>query len=115
MADEPFDSWEEAAESQNFEKKLDQIERKQREKDTKTKTIPNVPSDTVIVEEDSRSTAFQPQIRILKRGAEQGGQRPIHSTVNPVQPQQKTLAEREAEYAAARARILGSDAETGPR
>lgn len=61
----------------------------------------------VVIQDDSPHAAPPPQIRILKRpssngslGSPQGQNRPV--------PQVKSLAQREAEYAEARKRILGS-------
>uniref|UniRef100_A0A673ZB49 SUZ RNA-binding domain-containing n=1 Tax=Salmo trutta TaxID=8032 RepID=A0A673ZB49_SALTR len=61
----------------------------------------------IVIQDDSPHAAPPPQIRILKRpssngslGSPQGQNRPV--------PQVKSLAQREAEYAEARKRILGS-------
>ncbi|CAB1336371.1 unnamed protein product [Coregonus sp. 'balchen'] len=61
----------------------------------------------IVIQDDSPHAALPPQIRILKRpssngslGSPQGQNRPA--------PQVKSLAQREAAYAEARKRILGS-------
>uniref|UniRef100_A0A3Q2DLJ2 SUZ RNA-binding domain-containing n=1 Tax=Cyprinodon variegatus TaxID=28743 RepID=A0A3Q2DLJ2_CYPVA len=62
---------------------------------------------TMVIQDNSLPTAPSPQIRILKRPASNGS---LASSMNPNRPtpQVKSLAQREAEYAEARKRILGS-------
>ncbi|KAG9332742.1 hypothetical protein JZ751_014841 [Albula glossodonta] len=61
----------------------------------------------IVIQDDSLPAAPPPQIRILKRPSSNGS---IGSPVAPARPlpQVKSLAQREAEYAEARRRILGS-------
>ncbi|XP_064384711.1 SUZ domain-containing protein 1-like [Halichondria panicea] len=63
--------------------------------------------------QDSDRTEYVAPIKILKRKSD--GSPPTHPTSAhaPSTKQYKTLAEREAEYASARARILGSDYRSG--
>uniref|UniRef100_A0A8C2XQ86 SUZ RNA-binding domain-containing n=1 Tax=Cyclopterus lumpus TaxID=8103 RepID=A0A8C2XQ86_CYCLU len=62
---------------------------------------------TMVIQDDSLPAAPPPQIRILKRPTSNGS---LGSPSNPNRPTQqvKSLAQREAEYAEARKRILGS-------
>uniref|UniRef100_A0A3B3ZI36 SUZ RNA-binding domain-containing n=1 Tax=Periophthalmus magnuspinnatus TaxID=409849 RepID=A0A3B3ZI36_9GOBI len=60
----------------------------------------------IVIQDDSLPAAPPPQIRILKRPTNNGT---ASSSASSSRPQQtKTLAQREAEYAEARRRILGS-------
>lgn len=62
---------------------------------------------TMVIQDSSIPAAPPPQIRILKRPASNGS---LASSMNQNRPapQVKSLAQREAEYAEARKRILGS-------
>lgn len=62
---------------------------------------------TMVIQDDSLPAPTPPQIRILKRPASNGS---LGSPLNQNRPtpQVKSLAQREAEYAEARKRILGS-------
>uniref|UniRef100_A0A3B3ZSL2 SUZ RNA-binding domain-containing n=1 Tax=Periophthalmus magnuspinnatus TaxID=409849 RepID=A0A3B3ZSL2_9GOBI len=61
----------------------------------------------MVIQDESQPSAPPPQIRILKRPTNNGT---IGSPLNQSRPtpQVKSLAQREAEYAEARKRILGS-------
>ncbi|CDQ59111.1 unnamed protein product [Oncorhynchus mykiss] len=79
----------------------------QKEKVSSNNTTQSPLKTGVVIQDDSPHAAPPPQIRILKRpssngslGSPQGQNRPV--------PQVKSLAQREAEYAEARKRILGS-------
>lgn len=61
----------------------------------------------IVIQDDSLPAAPPPQIRILKRPSNNGTAGKAASSSRPSQ-QMKTLAQREAEYAEARRRILGS-------
>uniref|UniRef100_A0AAX7UEH3 SUZ RNA-binding domain-containing n=1 Tax=Astatotilapia calliptera TaxID=8154 RepID=A0AAX7UEH3_ASTCA len=61
----------------------------------------------VVVQDDSLPAAPPPQIRILKRPTNNGNTGNPAASSRPAQ-QMKSLAQREAEYAEARRRILGS-------
>uniref|UniRef100_A0A3Q3QFE0 SUZ RNA-binding domain-containing n=1 Tax=Monopterus albus TaxID=43700 RepID=A0A3Q3QFE0_MONAL len=63
--------------------------------------------NTMMIQDDSLPAAPPPQIRILKRPTSNGS---LGSPLNQNRPtpQVKSLAQREAEYAEARKRILGS-------
>lgn len=61
----------------------------------------------MVIQDDSLPAAPPPQIRILKRPASNGSLGSPLSQSRPT-PQVKSLAQREAEYAEARKRILGS-------
>lgn len=62
---------------------------------------------TMVIQDSSIPSAPPPQIRILKRPASNGSLASSMNQNRPV-PQVKSLAQREAEYAEARKRILGS-------
>lgn len=66
---------------------------------------------TIMIQDDSLPAAPPPQIRILKRPTSNGS---LGSSVTQSRPspQVKSLAQREAEYAEARKRILGSADDT---
>ena len=61
----------------------------------------------IVIQDDSLPAAPPPQIRILKRPSANGSLGSPGSQNRPT-PQVKSLAQREAEYAEARKRILGS-------
>lgn len=61
----------------------------------------------IVIQDDSLPAAPPPQIRILKRPSNNGTAGKTASSSRPSQ-HTKTLAQREAEYAEARRRILGS-------
>lgn len=61
----------------------------------------------IVIQDDSLPAAPPPQIRILKRPTNNGTSGNPAASSRPAQ-QMKTLAQREAEYAEARRRILGS-------
>ncbi|XP_063965163.1 SUZ domain-containing protein 1-like [Lytechinus pictus] len=104
-SEEVWDSWEDMADSGVLDKKLQEAQ-KQRELATQEKK--DVEPSVVLLEEDSQRTSYQPQLRILKRPTEAGGDQNAteNKDVNKTKP--KTLAEREEEYKQARLRILGS-------
>lgn len=64
-----------------------------------------------MIQDDSLPAAPPPQIRILKRPTSNGSLGPSVTQSRP-SPQVKSLAQREAEYAEARKRILGSADDT---
>ncbi|XP_018597368.1 SUZ RNA-binding domain-containing isoform X3 [Scleropages formosus] len=61
----------------------------------------------VMIRDESVPAAAPPQIRILKRPSSNGSLGSPAGPMRPI-PQVKSLAQREAEYAEARRRILGS-------
>lgn len=83
-----------------LEKKLKITQKESR----KSKSPPKVP---IVIQDDSLPTGPPPQIRILKRPTSNGVVSSPNSTSRPALPV-KSLAQREAEYAEARRRILGS-------
>ncbi|XP_074074433.1 SUZ RNA-binding domain-containing isoform X7 [Macrotis lagotis] len=70
----------------------------------KSTSPPKVP---IVIQDDSLPSGPPPQIRILKRPTSNGVVSSPNSTSRPALPV-KSLAQREAEYAEARKRILGS-------
>lgn len=70
----------------------------------KSRSPPKVP---IVVQDDSLPSGPPPQIRILKRPTSNGVLSSPHLANRPAFPV-KSLAQREAEYAEARKRILGS-------
>ncbi|XP_073512243.1 SUZ RNA-binding domain-containing isoform X2 [Phyllobates terribilis] len=101
--DEVADSWEEAADSGEIDRRL---EKKLRitERERKSKSPQKAP---VVIQDDSLPAGPPPQIRILKRPTSNGLSGNPNASSRPAVPL-KTLAQREAEYAEARKRILGS-------
>ncbi|KAM8788264.1 SUZ RNA-binding domain-containing isoform 1-T1 [Rhynchonycteris naso] len=83
-----------------LEKKLKITQKESR----KSKSPPKVP---IVIQDDSLPAGPPPQIRILKRPTSNGVVNSPNSTSRPALPV-KSLAQREAEYAEARKRILGS-------
>ncbi|XP_062960446.1 SUZ domain-containing protein 1 isoform X2 [Cynocephalus volans] len=74
------------------------------QKERKSKSPPKVP---IVIQDNSLPSGPPPQIRILKRPTSNGVVSSPNSTSRPALPV-KSLAQREAEYAEARKRILGS-------
>uniref|UniRef100_A0AAF6ZDD7 SUZ RNA-binding domain-containing n=1 Tax=Bos taurus TaxID=9913 RepID=A0AAF6ZDD7_BOVIN len=83
-----------------LEKKLKITQKESR----KSKSPPKVP---IVIQDDSLPAGPPPQIRILKRPTSNGVVSGPNSASRPALPV-KSLAQREAEYAEARKRILGS-------
>ncbi|XP_078095137.1 SUZ RNA-binding domain-containing [Mustelus asterias] len=104
MEDEEIaDNWEEAADSGEIDRRLE-AKLKIQQKEKKSKLAPKVP---IVIQDDLHPTPCTPQIRILKRPTSNGVVSTPNSATRPP-PQVKSLAQREAEYAEARKRILGS-------
>ncbi|XP_044138427.1 SUZ domain-containing protein 1 [Bufo gargarizans] len=101
--DEVAESWEDAADSGEIDRRL---EKKLRitQRESKSKSPPKAP---VVIQDDSLPAGPPPQIRILKRPTSNGLSSNPHASSRPTVPV-KSLAQREAEYAEARKRILGS-------
>ncbi|XP_075696684.1 SUZ RNA-binding domain-containing isoform X2 [Rhinoderma darwinii] len=101
--DEVAESWEEAADSGEIDRRLEKkLQITQRE--SKSKSPLKTP---VVIQDDSLPAGPPPQIRILKRPTSNGLSSNPHASSRPTVPV-KSLAQREAEYAEARKRILGS-------
>ncbi|XP_022070980.1 SUZ domain-containing protein 1 [Acanthochromis polyacanthus] len=107
MDEEVAESWEDAADSGEMEKRLEEklrISQKEKESSNSPRSLLKT---TMVIQDDSLPAAPPPQIRILKRPASNGSLgTPLNQ--NRPTPQVKSLAQREAEYAEARKRILGS-------
>ncbi|KAM6045843.1 SUZ RNA-binding domain-containing isoform 2-T2 [Theristicus caerulescens] len=127
--EEVAESWEEAADSGEIDRRLEKklkITQKERAgssrldvatamgkpfkkktlkgRNGKSKSPPKVP---IVIQDDSLPAGPPPQIRILKRPTTNGVLSNPNSASRPAFPV-KSLAQREAEYAEARKRILGS-------
>ncbi|KAM6925293.1 SUZ RNA-binding domain-containing [Xenentodon cancila] len=107
MDEEVAESWEEAADSGEMEKRLEEklrISQKEKESSNSSRSLLKT---AMVIQDNSLPVAPPPQIRILKRPASNGS---LGSPMNQNRPtpQVKSLAQREAEYAEARKRILGS-------
>ncbi|XP_003963011.1 SUZ RNA-binding domain-containing [Takifugu rubripes] len=108
MDEELAESWEEAADSGEMEKRLEEKLRiSQKEKDSLHNSSASPLKTAMVIQDDSLPAAPPPKIRILKRPASNGSLGSPLSQNRPT-PQVKSLAQREAEYAEARKRILGS-------
>ncbi|KAM9855578.1 SUZ RNA-binding domain-containing [Aulostomus maculatus] len=108
MDEEVAESWEEAADSGEMEKRLEEkLKISQKEKESSNHSSRSPLKTTMVIQDDSLPAAPPPQIRILKRPVNNGS---LGSPLNQNRPapQVKSLAQREAEYAEARKRILGS-------
>uniref|UniRef100_A0A8D1EVM7 SUZ RNA binding domain containing 1 n=2 Tax=Laurasiatheria TaxID=314145 RepID=A0A8D1EVM7_PIG len=102
--EEVAESWEEAADSGEIDRRLEKKLKITQKESRKSKSPPKVP---IVIQDDSLPTGPPPQIRILKRPTSNGVVSSPNSTSRPALPV-KSLAQREAEYAEARKRILGS-------
>ncbi|XP_008316834.1 SUZ RNA-binding domain-containing [Cynoglossus semilaevis] len=108
MDEELAESWEEAADSGDMEKRLEEkLKLCHREKESSNNSSHSPLRTAMVIQDDSLPAAPPPQIRILKRPTSNGS---LGSPMNQTRPtpQVKSLAQREAEYAEARKRILGS-------
>ncbi|GFO10035.1 suz domain-containing protein 1-like [Plakobranchus ocellatus] len=109
-----LDNWEEQADSGMLDKRLDQMEIDVSNKRERKKQVVSV-AGKMMMSEEGGPTPYQPQVRILKRNTEsQVTQQNSHVTGPSAGSSQgsskhsKSLQQREAEYAQARLRILGS-------
>lgn len=101
------ESWEEAADSGEIERRLEAKLKINKEAKTVSLSSRNSPIRTaIVIQDESLPAAPPPQIRILKRPSSNDKTSSSASSARPLQT--KTLAQREAEYAEARRRILGS-------
>lgn len=101
------ESWEEAADSGEIERRLEAKLKINEEAKKASLSSRSSPIRTaIVIQDDSLPAAPPPQIRILKRPTNNDTSSSSTSSVRPLQT--KTLAQREAEYAEARRRILGS-------
>ncbi|XP_032234191.2 SUZ domain-containing protein 1 isoform X1 [Nematostella vectensis] len=100
------DSWEDMADSGELERRMEERSKQQLEQEQKKIEAATIKT-TVVIQEDTNRTLYKPQLRILKRP--DSGNESHQTTQNKSEkPVHKTLAERQAQYAEARARILGS-------
>lgn len=101
------ESWEEAADSGEIERRLEAKLKINEEAKKASLSSRSSPIRTaIVIQDDSLPAAPPPQIRILKRPINNDKTSSSASSARPLQT--KTLAQREAEYAEARRRILGS-------
>lgn len=108
-----WDSWEDVADSGELERRMEEREKQVREKDEKVSSGSSKLKETktnspVLMQEDTNRTHYRPQLRILKRPDSGGSNLSKTQENSKEKPVHKTLAERQAQYAEARARILGS-------
>lgn len=104
--EEVAESWEEAADSGEIERRLEaKLKINQAAKKSSLGSGGSPVRTAIVIQDDSLPAAPPPQIRILKRPSNNGTA--VASSARPSQ-QMKSLAQREAEYAEARRRILGS-------
>ncbi|KAJ8258844.1 hypothetical protein COCON_G00178560 [Conger conger] len=106
--DEVAESWEEAADSGEIERRLEaKLRISQKEKRASAGSGRSPVKTAIVIQDDSLPAAPPPQIRILKRPSSNGSLGSSAASTRAA-PQVKSLAQREAEYAEARRRILGS-------
>ncbi|XP_077998880.1 SUZ RNA-binding domain-containing-like [Glandiceps talaboti] len=98
--EEVWDSWEDAVDSGAFDKKIEESK-----KDTPDIQPNNPPS---VLLEDTTRTAYQPQLKILKRQDVGDNAEEKQKQLENKQTPHKTLEQREKEYAEARERIFGA-------
>ncbi|XP_033117607.1 SUZ domain-containing protein 1-like [Anneissia japonica] len=63
--------------------------------------------EKLVLQEDTQRTAYQPQLRILKRDNQNQDKTQQQDSASKAKMQPKTFAQREAEYLEARQRIMG--------
>lgn len=106
--DEVAESWEEAADSGEIERRLEaKLKINQETKKSSLSSGGSPVRTAIVIQDESLPAAPPPQIRILKRPTNNGTTGNPAASSRPSQ-QMKSLAQREAEYAEARRRILGS-------
>lgn len=106
--EEVAESWEEAADSGEIERRLEaKLKINEEAKKSSLGSSGSPVRTAIVIQDDSLPAAPPPQIRILKRPSNNGTAGNSVSSARPAQ-QMKSLAQREAEYAEARRRILGS-------
>ncbi|XP_029007192.1 SUZ domain-containing protein 1-like [Betta splendens] len=106
--EEVAESWEEAADSGEIERRFEAKLKINQEAKRSSMGLGGSPVRTaIVIQDESLPAAPPPQIRILKRPSNNGTTGSSASSSRPSQ-QMKSLAQREAEYAEARRRILGS-------
>jgi len=121
MADEDegvADSWEEAADSEEFERRMEEREklRKEEEKSQENTEMNSVSGPIKILKaENVGRTEYTRQIKIMRRSVNSDTKKDLVKQ-NTEAELKKTLKVREAEYQAARNRILGENYdETKPK
>jgi len=106
MADSIADSWEDLENGEELDKKLEKLVQPIKAEQTKEKSVvmPKLQEDT------AGRTPYQSTVRILKRESNNLTNNSSLSDprLSAVKPPIRTLEEREAAYAEARLRILGS-------
>ncbi|XP_023687076.1 SUZ RNA-binding domain-containing isoform X3 [Paramormyrops kingsleyae] len=109
MDDEISDSWEDPAEGGEMQRRGEKLRINQKHSRILDSGSGHCPLKTtaIVIQDGALPAAPQPQIRILKRPSSNGSLHPSAGPPRPL-PQVKSLAQREAEYAEARRRILGS-------
>ncbi|XP_035621294.1 SUZ domain-containing protein 1-like isoform X1 [Oncorhynchus keta] len=106
--EEVCESWEEAADSGEIVKRLEaKLKISQKAKKASISSGSSPIRTAMVIQDESLPAAPSPQIRILKRPSSNGSLESSGSS-NRLTQQPKSLAQREAEYAEARRRILGS-------
>lgn len=122
MADEEdediLDSWEEAADSGDLERRMEerdkQLKKEEKEEKKVNKNLNNGQHVTILKGESVGRTEYTPQIKILKRNQAVEKKDTVKQTSEA--ELKNVLKLREAEYQAARNRILGEDYdETKPK
>ncbi|XP_022090299.1 SUZ domain-containing protein 1-like [Acanthaster planci] len=106
LEDDELGSWEEMEDSGVLDERLEkQLKSNQMMADRDRQS-----QAPIMLQEDSIRTAYQPQLKILRRPTGSDGSEDLGKESKQAVAQTKSLAEREAAYAAARRRIMGSAA-----
>eukprot|EP00123_Amoebidium_parasiticum_P020936 comp5894_c0_seq1/m.1752 comp5894_c0_seq1/g.1752 ORF comp5894_c0_seq1/g.1752 comp5894_c0_seq1/m.1752 type:complete len:183 (-) comp5894_c0_seq1:86-634(-) len=125
MADAAWDDWETAEDAGVYDKvKVNTEEEAQKQKSLLSKFDPN--AKVFVMKTEDQASQFVPQVKILKRQSPSSPGSSTAATVrnivgavtsSPSANAQKTLEQREQDYAKARARIFGENSNTtgGPK
>ncbi|XP_038078321.1 SUZ domain-containing protein 1-like [Patiria miniata] len=105
--DDELGSWEEMEDSGALDERLEKQLKSHQMAGDRDRQSAQAP---IMLQEDSTRTAYQPQLKILKRqpGSDTNGD--LDRESKQTMGKTKSLAEREAAYAEARKRIMGSAA-----
>ncbi|CAL1280359.1 unnamed protein product [Larinioides sclopetarius] len=106
VADDVCDSWEEMIENGVLEKKLEELQLRAPRTSASEDQSSESPLYPQMKLEDNSRTPYMPQVKILKRPND--AKTVVMPEKSPSRLPGKTLKQREAEYAEARLRILGS-------
>ncbi|XP_015922233.1 SUZ RNA-binding domain-containing [Parasteatoda tepidariorum] len=108
VADDVCDSWEDMIENGILDKKLEELHLKAPKINNSVLDSNTSEYSQMRLEEENSRTPYVPQVKILKRPTNDAKSSRVVVEKSPSRQPLKTLKQREAEYAEARLRILGS-------